>query len=186
MRKEVSGFIKITIWVAIILFSARVIISWETLSLYDTFGYAGEAIALTAVLMGIYEKWLWRYMPFKNMPVLKKDYDGTLLSTFDNKERTAHLHIKQTLFSVKIVQTTNESKSTSISASIEDICGEKNLIYTYINMPQAVHKSKSCIHYGTCILTVNDTAETLTGSYYTDRKTTGDMNITFQSKSVNV
>ena len=49
----------ICVWIAIILFVLRCIISWESIlegvSAYDLFGYAGEAISAAVILSGLYE-----------------------------------------------------------------------------------------------------------------------------------
>lgn len=44
------------------------------ISIYDLFGYAGEAVGLATVIMAAYERWLWRINPFETTPALKKIY----------------------------------------------------------------------------------------------------------------
>ena len=130
----------ICVWIAIILFVLRCIISWESIlegvSAYDLFGYAGEAISAAVILSGLYEKFLWRLNPFESTPKLKKRYVGKLKSGYDHIERDASLEIKQTLLSVHVTLATNESKSKSLSASIDDILGEMQLTYCYLNTPK--------------------------------------------------
>lgn len=136
--------------------------------------YTGEAILIAALLMVAYEKILWKYNPLEKTPVLKKRYKGSLLSTYDRIEREATLEIKQTLLSINVVFTTGESRSKSISSSIEKIQDEWQLTYCYLNVPKAKVRDRSAIHYGTALLCIENPEE-IQGQYFTDRKTTGDM-----------
>lgn len=178
MNEQYKKLINKTVWIAIFLFFIRCLLSFQGLinnfSVYDIFGYAGEAIGITAIIISLYERWLWKYSPFEDIPVLKRSYNGKLISTYDNKERTAKIEIKQTLLSVHITLISDESKSKSISASIDDVLGEKQLTYCYLNTPQANVRKRSEIHYGTAMLCIEN-PDTLNGQYFTDRKTTGDM-----------
>jgi len=119
---------------------------------------------------------LWRWTPFINKltPKLSKRYIGTLKSSYDGKDRTVTLEIKQTFLSVRVYIKTNESKSSSIIASIEEILGENQLVYCYLNKPKSEYRNRSEIHYGTAMLDIYDDGM-LQGTYYTDRNTRGDM-----------
>ena len=179
MTKNYSKFTSKSIWFTIVMFCLRCFVSGTKIitefSMYDLYGYAGEAIAFSAFVMLAYEKYLWKYNPFEKTPVLKKKYKGTLLSTYDGIEREAVLEIKQTLLSISVVFITEESRSKSISASIEKIQDEWQLTYCYLNVPQASIRDRSAIHYGTALLCIENPEE-IKGEYFTDRKTTGDMN----------
>ena len=178
MRNRFSSFMNKSIWVTVILFVLRCGFSWkdiiENVSVYDLYGYAGEAIGVSAILMTVYEKWLWRRMPLKDVPALARVYSSTLKSSYDNIERKATLKIKQSLLSIHVTMISNESKSQSLSASIDEIHGEKQLTYCYLNTPKSKVRHSSEIHYGTAMLCVEN-PKRLTGRYYTDRKTIGDM-----------
>lgn len=62
MKESQNRLLKISLWVAIILFVLRCVISWKSIiaefSLYNLFGYAGEAIAITTVFSIFYERFL--------------------------------------------------------------------------------------------------------------------------------
>lgn len=178
MKKQQKKLLIICLWSATILFVLRCTISWKSIisgvSLYGLFGYASEAISIAVIFSGIYEKFLWRYVPFENTPKLAKRYTGTLKSNYDHIERKASLEIKQTLLSVHVTLITDESKSRSLSASIDEVLGEMQLTYCYLNTPKAEYRNRSEIHYGTATLSLA-TPGTLEGQYYTDRKTNGDM-----------
>ena len=173
MNERVKKYYFNLLWLALILFVIRCLISMPK-TLYDVYGCIGETITITVILACIYEKWLWKYNPLRKTPVISKNYTGMLKSSDENIEREASLQVKQTLFSIQIIFTTGESKSKSISSSIDDILGEQQLTYCYLNTPNAEVRHRSEIHYGTAMLCVDNPKE-LRGQYFTDRKTTGDM-----------
>ena len=179
MKKQEEKLLKTCAWCTIILFAIRCMISFNEIildfSLYELFGYAGEAIGLSVILTIFYEEFLWRYNPLEKTPKLSKKYTGTLKSSYDGIERSAVLEIKQSLLYIHITIITDESKSNSISASIDEVLGEKQLTYCYLNTPKSEYRYRSEIHYGTATLCV-DNPNVLTGQYYTDRQTIGDMN----------
>lgn len=187
MNGQVKGFVEKIAWCAIILFILRCIISGKTIitnfSIYDLFGFAGEAISGTAIIATLYEKWAWRYIPIENTPKLFKEYEGVFVSDYDNAERSARLEIKQTLLTVQVTLITGESRSKSISSSIDTILNEKQLTYCYLNTPQAMVRHRSEIHYGTAMLCVENPNE-IHGQYFTDRKTTGDMKFTKREQNM--
>ena len=122
MTETQSKFTKKVVWTTVFIFCIRCVISGTKIitdfSIYDLYGYTGEAISIAALLMFAYEKILWKYNPLEKTPVLKKRYKGSLLSTYDGIEREATLEIKQTLLSINVVFTTGEIRSKSISSSI--------------------------------------------------------------------
>jgi hypothetical protein len=181
MNEHIKAFITKIAWCTVILFVLRCIISREMIatnfSIYDLYGFAGEVIGLTVIIATLYERWLWRYMPFESTPKLFKEYEGIFNSDYDSVERSARLEIKQTLLTVHVTLITGESRSKSISSSINIILNEKQLTYCYLNTPNAMMRSRSEIHYGTAMLCIENPYK-IHGQYFTDRKTTGDMKFT--------
>lgn len=173
-----NKLIKKSLWIAIIAFCCRCFLCRTTtiieFSLHNIYGYAGEAIAFSLFIMVLYEKYLWKIDPSEKTPVLNKKYRGTFISTYDKIEREASLEIKQTLLTISVIFSTKESKSISISSSIEKIENEWQLTYCYLNAPKANVRDRSAIHYGTAVLCIENPKK-IQGRYYTDRKTTGDM-----------
>ncbi len=178
MNKRTKKFSQQIGYVLLIVFFARCYISKDSLynafKVYELFGCISDSVAITGLLMFCYERFLWRFNPFESTPKLKKDYDGNIVSTFDNKSRDATLVVQQTLLSIHITLKTDESRSQSVNASIIQLNGEKCLVYTYINTPNALVRDRSSIHYGTATLCIEK--QDLSGNYYTDRKTSGVMN----------
>ncbi len=178
MNEIYKKFYTKAIWVTIIFFCIRCFLSGikiiSAFSIYDIYGYAGEAIALSALVMLGYEKQLWKYNPLEETPVLKKKYTGTVVSNYDKIEREATLEIKQTLLSINVIMTTDQSRSKTVSSSIQMIQGEWQLLYCYLNVPKAAVRERSAMHYGTALLYIDD-VEQVHGQYFTDRQTTGDL-----------
>lgn len=178
MSNNITRFMKKSIWITIIVFCIRCLVlgdsSISNLTLYDIYSYAGESVVIVVIIMIIYNKVLWKYDPFEPTPSLKKMYSGYFISNSDKVRREATLEIKQTLLSTKIIFKSGESKSRSISASIENVLDEWQLTYCYLNEPQANVRERSAIHYGTAMLCIED-KNNIEGQYYTDRNTTGDM-----------
>lgn len=178
MNKNNLKFMRKYIYVTLFIFTIRCFIS-DTMAIneftfYDLYGYSGESIAFSSLLMFFYERKLWRYNPFENTPKLKEKYIGIIKSTFDGIEREAVLEVKQTLLSVSVILISNESKSKSVNVTINEVEGEWQLMYCYLNIPQAGVRQRSDIHYGSVVICLENSEE-LKGQYYTDRKTTGDM-----------
>lgn len=178
MDKKYGKLINIAMWSAIVLFVIRCVVSWKSLiegtTPYELFGYAGEAIGAAVVFTAFYEQKLWRYNPWEAAPKLHTKYVGTFSSTYDNVVREGTLDIKQTLSTVSVTFSTKESKSRSLSASIDEVLGEKQLTYCFMNIPESKYRDRSEIHFGTAMLTILEDG-TLKGQYYTERKTLGDM-----------
>lgn len=193
MTEAVKKFIVMSIWVTIIAFVIRCLISWGDLSAfvankkvfecgYSIFGYAGEAIGIAAIFMACFNKWWWRWKPLNRisggMPVLAKKYKGKIQFIWDEQEqeRDSEISIEQTFLNVIVKLGTDESSSNSVAATIKEENGSKMLIYTYLNTPRAEIQDKSVIHYGTAMLIVDDPKH-LTGNYFTIRKSRGSMDL---------
>ena len=189
MSESLRKIVKISLWTVVIIFSARCFISYKVLAsavnqaewaslIYSIFCYAGEAIAITAIIMTAFEKAAWKWKLINkltgSMPILANHYTGSIVSAYDYKERDAEIFVKQSFLGVSIVLKTEESRSTSLIASIINIKEDPELIYHYINEPRADLKSGSPMHYGTAVLKIRN-PEMINGNYYTDRNTKGSM-----------
>jgi len=137
-----------------------------------------KTIPIVTILYFGYSRYIWRFNPFEKTPKLYKNYTGQFVSTYKNKKAKydVNFKIKQTLFNINISCETKESKSCSINANIYCEYGKYKLIYNYLNEPDNIYRHKSEIHYGTCILLL-DNNKNIKGKYYTDRNTMGDIKI---------
>lgn len=196
MKESYKKFLTYSIWLAIIIFGLRCFIakadigeclkgsSWGVLG-YNVFGYAGEAIGITTVLMTLFNTVVWKWVSkIVDMPVLAKKYTGTFISDWqgENKKYYGSLDIKQSFLNVSIVFKTRESRSLSVLSSIETARDRKKIVYIYQNDPKAELADRSAIHKGTVELWIEENGE-LSGNYYTSRKTRGSMNFNPEARS---
>ena len=191
MNETMKKITQISAWLTIILFVSRCFIGQGDLiansdnlmrCAYSIFGYAGEAIGVTVLLVILFNRFLWKWKPLNFIlgkePVLAKKYQGSIIYNYNNqkKAKKVEAEISQTFLNVKITLTSDESHSSAIVASIETVNNEKQLIYTYHNVPNSTVQDKSPIHYGTAILSIDNQAN-LTGNYYTGRCTRGQIKL---------
>lgn len=178
MSERVSTFTKKVLWAFGIVFVIRCAISFAEIkdgfSIYMIFSLIGEAITITTVIAVLYEQFLWAFDKSSKTPVIKGKYEGSIFSSCDGQKHEATLEIKQTLLKISITMKTTESNSGSVIACIDEILGVQQITYCYLNKPMASVRNRSEIHYGTAMLNC-DSPGKLIGSYFTDRKTTGDM-----------
>lgn len=192
MNDATNKFLGASLWVTLAVFVVRCAYSWVvlngyivgTISAFETgynlISFAGESIAVSTFFMWIFNNWAWKCSWLNRiaggMPVLSERYEGTITFVWEGREqhRTSTIKIKQTFLSISVTLTTNESSSASVTASIETIHNEENLVYIYLNTPKAELQDRSTIHYGTAVLCVED-PNRLTGNYYTSRLTRGSM-----------
>ena len=116
---------------------------WRELEFGDALSYA---TTVTTILVVAYTTFLWRYNPLEKTPKLKKEYEGTLISTYDNKERDVYIKIEQNLLETKIEFQSGESSSISITSNFYDEFGETKLSFGHINNPKAIYKDRSPVH----------------------------------------
>jgi hypothetical protein len=92
---------------------------------------------------------------------------------------TAYVVIAQTFWSVHVTLHTVESSSRSTAASLRDLGGgQHGLAYTYDNTPRQEHLHRSPKHSGASDLTIVGAKPVeITGTYWTDRLTHGDMDL---------
>jgi len=85
--------------------------------------------------------------------------------------------VRQTFWNVSVILITNESKSCSTTATIEDDgCGQYQLVAQYRNTPRASVRDRSEVHYGSLKLDIaGEPVSRLDGYYWTDRKTRGEL-----------
>jgi hypothetical protein len=89
--------------------------------------------------------------------------------------------IRRGLFVTSIKQRTGESTSYSIRCWLDASpeAGRFRFWYSYDNTPQAQYRDRSARHEGIAWLEadIDADSERLSGCYYTDRKTSGDLDI---------
>ena len=158
----------------------------KLISLVVTIICSGIVTVATAVWRG-----LWQRFPMigrKLFPDLTGTWEGELVSTWTSPATglpaapvPAKIWIRQGIFSTSIKLRTGESTSYSTRCLLEadHEAGRFRFWYSYDNSPQAQYRHRSARHEGVAWLELDiDTdPERLVGCYYTDRKTSGDIDV---------
>lgn len=178
MEERIKAFLSKSFWVVVVIFAIRCLIYMPS-SIYDFIGCAGESITISVIIMGLYEKWLWRYNPLEKIPKMDKMYNGKIEYNYDGiySEKETTISIKQSLLTTSVKITTNEVCSNSISSNLVLENSEYILYYTYITNPKSKYSKENPIQYGTCRLMLDD-KNNLRGNYWTSRQTIGDIYLT--------
>ena len=151
----------------------------------------GTSVTVITAISWFFCNVAWKWKIFRKWLVLVPDlngcWSGTLISDWIDPETKrsvppidATLSIKQSLFRTSCVLKTGESSSRSIASAFiiepdNQVC---KLVYTYQNDPDQTIQDRSRIHYGTVMLDIKaeNQSVVLVGSYFTGRKTSGQMN----------
>ena len=157
-----------------------------------------DVVMVYSILLFIFIKWGWRIPQLQGwivpFPDLEGTWEGTLQTTWvdpKTKKTPNPIHlilvIRQSFDSISCVMYTKESNSYSTAANFmnEDDSGIKRLSYVYSNRPDASIRDRSAVHDGAAILTIfSKPKRKLEGEYWTNRKTTGSINLTFKTKEL--
>ena len=152
-------------------------------------------VATSALLL--WDLWAWR-QPWLNRLTHRPRIDGLWEATLTPTEEShipeggnrgpirAFIVVTQSYWSLHIRQMTAESASDSKSFFWARIPGDdvERLSFLYENEPRPEHKSRSQRHLGSCSLnTARLVPKTISGSYFTDRYTQGEMKIVLVDRS---
>jgi hypothetical protein len=158
--------------------------------------YLKPLSTVTSIVIWIaiaFDYYLWRWSIFRwlvKRPVLDGTWRVEIQSNWINPATNAEIApieafmtVTQTLSSLSMRLMTPESTSNLIGAEI--ICAPDKIYCisgVYHNEPSFAVRHRSEIHYGGLWLQVaEDDEKTITGHYWTDRKTAGTMKLTDRS-----
>ncbi len=196
-RLQISVFLGIATvaWAAVLLIQGR------QLSLSDLapFSTVVGVLAVGALLM---EKVLWRQPWLHGWFVQRPDLRGTwkveLQSDWINPETgtgigpiTCYMGVEQTLSTLQMHLMTPDSESWMVASSVRASPSETGfqIVGVYTNKPHVhLRSATSAMHLGALIIDTHGSSalrpETLTGEYWTDRKTIGRMKFSNRSETV--
>ena len=176
MNERVKKLIKPMILLGFTIFVICCLIK-KPMAFEDYSAYVGYAISGVTVLFVVYEKFLWKFVPWNRPPVLEKEYEGMLSYTYKKQPGTKPISItvKQTWLSVEITTKTDTNASYTVTGNIAYEHGVDVLYYTYITEPLAVQQNKNPIQYGTCRMILDNQNKTIRGKYWTSSQTVGDL-----------
>ena len=164
----------------------------------DFFRILPTVISVDLFLIGIFLKWGWKWPIFKGwlvpFPNLNGTWKGQVISdwtvpaTGDRLQPIpAVLTIKQSFSNLSCVIRTAEMVSHSYAEGflIEADRQIKSVAYTYTSKPRILLADRSQAHDGTAVLEIIESPEPkLVGKYWTERKTTGELQFKFHSKKL--
>lgn len=167
---------------------------YSAMSIYKS---APTVLILLNAAVFVFDRWLWKipllYPWFVPNPNLNGTFKGMLESSWvDPTTGTTKplidtfAVVRQTAFTIHIRLYTVESESVSLASSfVKSDDGRQDLMFTYLNEPKQSKRSQSPIHYGGIRLKISHDHHQLTGIYWTDRKTVGDVEFTRISRNTN-
>lgn len=152
------------------------------------------AFLIEIVIVGLLSwrwRWLWKKVPQLNhwiFPDLNGAWEGTLISTWVDPaapsaaptSKKAKVEIRQGLFDVHIKLTTDEASSFSTGVFLTAFppAGRYRVGYSYTTEPKAQVRRRNSKHDGTAHLDWDENQPAvLTGRYFTDRETSGDLKL---------
>ena len=166
--------------------------------LKDFLGLIPKVITLDLLVVWVFLRWLWRWRIFRPwlvpFPNLNGTWTGHVQSDWVNPETNegigpipAMLTIKQRLFLISCVMHSEEMKSDSYSEGFRIDADRqlKQMTYTYTSKPRPSVSQRSVPHDGTVLLDIVETPKLkLKGRYWTERETTGEIELEFLKKEL--
>ena len=176
---------------AVYLFASGIELSWAFL------GPFSAAVGVLTIMSFVFQHWVWHWPGLHYLtktPRLTGTWLGTLESNYVNigesEPRAAipvAVVITQTVDSINVRQYTQESFSTTVTASVFGEPGERFLLSTvYLNEPKIeLQQTRSAMHYGATRLLIHGPPRnptTLSGTYWTPRNTSGSLELRFLTR----
>lgn len=190
LHLSVILFLAWLIWIVLLLVGGfDVSISWLR--------YLSTVTAVLVLVLGAFDLWLWRLRFLHGWFVKRPDLHGTWRvvmrsnwvepstgKTVDPIE--GYMAVRQTFSSISLRLMTDESTSELIGAQVvraQD--GTYRVTGVYRNQPRMSVRDRSPIHNGAVLLSVAGSPVTrLSGQYWTDRSTTGEIELTDRSDNI--
>lgn len=181
--------IAVVVW-AVMLFAEGVPLKSTYLKPYSV------AVTVVIVTLILFDRWLWRFPGISRLvhrPILQGTWKGTMRSNWKDPttQQTiepieAFFAFRQTYSTLSIRVMTKESTSRSMLAALETGADRvPRVSSTYENIPAVLIQDRSRTHHGALLLDVHGSpATSLTGWYWTDRDTKGEVALADRVKKV--
>lgn len=157
-----------------------------------------KVATLDLLLWSLFAKWGWRWRIFRGwlvpFPDLSGTWQGEIRSNWIDKETGKKppaiptiLSIKQTFGKISCALRTAEMVSHSYveGFAIDRDRQLKQLTFSYVSRPRPSVRERSTPHDGTIVFDlIGKPVSKLEGQYWTDRKTTGEITLTFRGKKL--
>ena len=176
MNERIKKLFKPAIIIAAVTFAICYLIK-KPQEFGDYTSYVGYAVTAVTILICIYEKWMWRIIPWNRPPILKEKYIGTIHYNFNGTagEKPMRVQVKQSWLGIDIQTATDINSSVTITAEIVREYGQDVLYYTYMTNPSSATQRENPIQHGTCRMILNEDNARISGKYWTSSNTTGDI-----------
>jgi len=164
----------------------------------DFFGLLPKVVSIDTAIILVFYKWGWKIGIFKDWLVPFPNLSGTWVGKIHSDwidPKTGEkvlpipvmLTVNQSYSHINFVMHTGEMRSFSISEGF-NIDKERQLnqiSYIYVSKPRIALNERSLPHYGSIIFDIIESPEKkLIGQYWTERKTKGEILLTFHSKII--
>ena len=176
MQERIKKIIEVAVVIAVLFFVSCCLIK-PPLKLGDIGSYISYAVTLTIFIFIVYERFLWRFIPWNRPPVLQRTYNGQIHYIYKRKlgNKPIKIEVKQTWLTIEIKTKTDINASYTVVGNIVSEYGSDVLYYTYITNPDALEQKKNPIQYGTCRMILNKANKQITGKYWTTSQTMGEI-----------
>lgn len=182
---------KALVWVTLAAFVGALYVGGETVS-WDWFRALSAPTLVVGAAFWLFDNWLWKFRWFHGWLVKRPNISGKwkvdFLSTWINPDTglparsTGTIQVKQTYSVITFLVETPESYGALIGSELIRLPQSRfRFCGSYLNEPKPSVRSQSTMHYGTFLLAIEGPSHCptrLVGSYWTDRKTTGEMTAT--------
>jgi len=196
INSKIQLYIKLSLFLVILAFFVFVFNDQKNIDLLTIIYQVPKSIVIYAVVGFIFTEWFWKWNIWKGwlikIPNIQGTWKGHLQSNWTNPKTKLgvdaipmFLVIKQNFNKIECSILTEESSSYSLSADIQNIHNNLQLSYTYTNTPKTIFRDRSEIHNGAALLKIIDNSKRkLSGGFWNDRKTRGDIHLEFLSKEL--
>lgn len=161
----------------------------------DFFGLVPKVVTIDLLIIVAFTKWGWRYRCFRGwlvpFPDLNGSWLGNIYSDWVNPETgqgvppiPVMLTVNQSFSHISCMMHTGEMKSYSFSEgfNIDEARQIKQVTYIYTSKPRISLNQRSLPHDGAVVFDIIEVPDRkLTGRYWTERRTTGEIVLTFHS-----
>lgn len=153
------------------------------------FSPLSAVVSALAVFLLVFDKWVWAW-PLVRLVAKRPDLRGTWKAELRSSWRDpdtkapekpilAYVVVRQTASSVHVRLMTQDSRSISVAASLlPEADGAYVLSSIYRNEPRLSKRRESPIHHGGLVLRLSGApAQRMSGHYWTDRKSDGEIDL---------
>jgi hypothetical protein len=185
----------IALWIAAFLWYGILWLSGQGVSLKGLRLFASIP-GVILVLAGVFDRWAWRWPVVRRYlaqtPDVRGTWKGTLVTTWQPVDGasmepiSAFLVVRQTFTGIWARLLSERSASESVSARLIPAAdGVTTMAAVYRNTPRMLERATSPLHFGAFLVELHDDpVNALTGHYWTDRETAGDMEFAARSKKL--